>query len=122
MELLQNYNYQCQVTLGLFDIAPMKAYVQWFRPEFTATEPENFWDIRFLGKYTFKLLWLQVDFTENMKTFKSSFMDWFKNIGNTDYLPWPQKQGDFVYNLDYKKSYTDPYYNFDFLSLFFDES
>ena len=63
-----------------------------------------------------------MDVTENMKTLKSSFVDWFKKIGDTDYLPIPRSKSDLVYNLEYKKMYINPDYNFDFLSLFLDDN
>lgn len=108
--------------MNLFDIAPIKLYVAYYRPEYTYIEGTNYWDMRFLAKYTLRGPYVEYDVTENMKTFKSSFVDWWKNIDSTDDLPWPYEQSDFEYNDNYESDYTNPDYTFEFIDLFHESS
>lgn len=51
VELFNFYTYSGEVFFNFFDIAPLKVYLAWYRPEYTYIEETGFWDMRLIGKY-----------------------------------------------------------------------
>lgn len=120
VELFEFFSYSGELFFNIFNWAPLKLAVAWYRPEYTYTETPDFWDVRLIGKYDLRGPYVSYSATESAKTFKSSFYDFFANIDDPDFYPYPQGKDAWDYNDE--SDYDNPDIAFEFLDLFFDSS
>lgn len=118
-EIFEAYTVGIENVFTLFDITPYEQVVRYIKTEFVNNGEVAAWDAAIEGLFTVKALELETNIYQNVKTMTFSFYDFFDNIDDSDYIPFPDEKDDFAFDDDYETSYTDPYWTHNFLDIFF---